>query len=153
MTFQQIDGARQIKDASIPASKFVDGVLPSYDRLTATRNTPSLAQYDEWSGTMDVALGYRLLHIETNRPARVRLYVDTDYRDADAARILGAPPSGDHGCILEYVTTAGLLAAYLSPIVDGATFTGDETVAALIQNLDTTTGVVDLDLLYTVTEE
>lgn len=124
------------------------------DRLTATVTTPSIPIAGSWSGLIDMAIGWRLYRVTTNRPARVRLYGTTARRDADAARPIGTDPSGDHGLLFEYVTTAGTLTQSLSPLVDGASFedTPTSAVPVTIGNNDSSAGVVTLTFIYVRTE-
>lgn len=124
-------------------------------RTTASITTASLASLAAESGTVTLAKGYRLLQLQTDRPARVRLYTTAAKRDADAARALGAnPTAGDHGLMLEVVTATGVLTLDLSPTVDG--FNGDttpsSTVYYAVTNLDTATGTVTVTLTWVRTE-
>lgn len=107
-------------------------------RATASATTASLASGASSSGTIALANSYRLLSIATDAPARVRLYTTPGKRDADAARIIGVDPTGDHGLQLEFVTAAGFLTADLSPSVDG--FDGKSTPDGLIPISITNTG-------------
>ena len=79
-----------------------------FTRQTTTFTTASLAANAGESGTLTLAKGYRLLKLMTTRPARVRLYTTAAKRDADVARPIGTAPTGDHGCLLDLVTTAGV---------------------------------------------
>ena len=86
--------------------------------------------------------GYRLLKVETDVAARVRVYDSIDHRTADAARAIGTDPSGVHGVILDLVTTASTLAWWLSPVVDGYTENAGDTVPLAITNLSGSTDTV-----------
>jgi hypothetical protein len=98
--------------------------------------------------------GYRVLRLATNRAARVRLYTTTAKRDADTARAVGVTPTGDHGLVLDVVTTSGVLALDLSPTVDGwdAKATPDGAIPIRVTNLDNVTGTVNVTLTYLRTE-
>lgn len=93
-------------------------------RATATYVTNSLADSSTETGLMTFgqSKGWRLLRIEASHAARIRIYSSVAQRVADAARPLGTDPEGDHGLLFEFVTTAELLEAVLSPMVDGAIF-------------------------------
>lgn len=123
-------------------------------RATATIVTGSLAAGASAVGAVDMAVGYRLYELVTNRPVRVRLYTTVAHRDADAARPLGTDPTGDHGLMLEYVTTVDTLSASLSPLVDG--FSGEDppsiSIPYRIDNLDSVAGAVSCTLTYIRTE-
>jgi len=59
-----------------------------------------------------------LYKIATNRPARVRMYPTAAMRDNDFLRSVGRVPTGNHGRLLEVVTTPDILELILSPAVD-----------------------------------
>lgn len=100
------------------AEAYVDaGRWPSVAPLSVT--TPTLSSGASWASTISGPAGFRLLNIATSAPARVRVYVTVAQRDADVARPTGTDPAGDHGCLLDFVTTTGDLAWSLSPVVDG----------------------------------
>lgn len=62
---------------------------------------------------------YALLQVETNAAAVVRLYTTSAYQTADAARPIGAAPTGEHGLSAEIETTAGNLEFDCNPWVLG----------------------------------
>lgn len=124
-------------------------------RETATFTTASLAANGEQAGVLPLdGYAWRFYKIQTSRPARVRLYGKTSQRDADLARSTGTAPTGDHGVLLDYVTTSSVLSAQLSPFVDGASLESSpaQQVAITVDNLDTTTGTVAVTLTYLRTE-
>ena len=124
-------------------------------RATATITTASLAAGASESGTVTLAKGYRLWRIITTAAARVRLYTTTAKRDADASRPVGTDPTGNHGCVLEVVTTlAGLLDLDLSPTVDGFDGKGtpDGVIPYRITNTDVGTLAVTVTLFWIRTE-
>jgi hypothetical protein len=96
----------------------------------------------------------RLLKVATDRPARVRLYPTAGFRAADAGRAVGTDPTGDHGVLLDLVTTTGLLTFHLSPAV--LAYNDDTVTAAVIYaaitNTDVANGVVNADFTLTQTE-
>jgi hypothetical protein len=89
-------------------------------RATASATTASLAAGATDSATA-IALDttYRLLSIQTSRPARVRLYATAAARTADAGRAVGTDPLADAGVAFEYVTTDTAVHS-LSPTVAAA---------------------------------
>lgn len=105
---------------------------------------------------MDIALGYRLYQITTSRPARVRLYTTQGKRNIDVSRPPGNDPgaNSNSGLLLDFTTTATLLAADLSPIVDGANMESNPTATApiTVTNNDGTTGAVTVTFTYLRTE-
>jgi hypothetical protein len=95
----------------------------------------------------------RIFKMSTNRPARVRMYPTATMRDADLTRPIGTRPSGNHGRLLEVVTTAALLELVLSPAVDvtsSAAFDG--TFYVSVTNLDNASGAVAVTYDYFRTE-
>jgi hypothetical protein len=92
--------------------------------------------------TVTLKPGYRLLKVETDISARVRVYDSTTSRTADAARAVGTDPTGVHGVILDVVTTPSILEWWLSPVVDGYTENAGDTVPLAITNLSGSTDTV-----------
>ncbi len=123
---------------------------PGWRRGVATSRVAGLGT--DRTATFDVPLaaGYRLLSITVSGPARVRLYVSAAHRAADEGRPVGVDPVGDHGLVLEFVSTAGLLSASLSPVVDGYCPTGTAAKAA-VTNLSSPAPII-LDLEWIRTE-
>lgn len=128
------------------------GALPT--RATVVYTTASLATEAEETGTQALAVGYRLLKIETNGPARVRLYATPAYRTVDASRAVGTDPTGDHGLIFDFVSTNTVLSAVLSPVVDGMNTESPATsdIPLAVQNLDTVAASVTVTLTWIQTE-
>lgn len=126
--------------------------LPS--RATATSTTGTLAADATETTAITLRKGYRLYKVETNRPARVRLYATASQRDADVGRARGTDPTGDHGLVLDYVTTATQLSAALAPAVSGVNMEAVPSTAIpmTVTNLDTVAGTVTVTLTYAPTE-
>jgi len=141
-------------------SNFANGLMcalrvtrigPGYIRTTITQASPSLVTGAVWQGSIGLPPGYRLYRVQTDRAARVRVYTTATAQAADAARPIGTSPTGDHGLLLEYVTTAGVLAADLSPLVDGYDPDEDYVVPLTVTN-NGATGTVTVTLTYVRTE-
>jgi hypothetical protein len=132
----------------------VGGASALPTRGTASKTTASLAANAAETGTLLLANSYRLLRITTTAPARVRLYTATAKRDADTSRPVGTDPTGDHGLILEFVSTASLLAADLSPTVDGfdGKTTPDGNIPYTITNTGTGAAAIGCTLTWIRTE-
>lgn len=129
-----------------------DGLQP---RATAVKTTAaSLADGATEVGTIAMATGYRVSKIQTDVPARVRLYATAAQRDADVSRAIGTDPTGDHGLLLEYVTTASQLTGTLTPVVDGYSLesTPSTGIPITITNLSGAAGSVTTTLTYQRTE-
>lgn len=138
----------------VVASGGSEGAVTLPGRSTATITTASLAVDASESGTVTLTNGYRLLKIITNRPARVRLYTLAAKRDADAARAIGTDPTGDHGLVMETVTTASLLSIEATPAIDGydGKTTPDGVIPYHVTNKDSGAGIVTCSFAWLRTE-
>lgn len=98
---------------------------------------------------------FRIMRIDTNRPCRVRLYQSQAKRAADAARQIGYDPTGDHGLILEVVTTATMLGIGLSPEATGASMEAPTSpdIAYSITNMDAAEAPVSVTFTRQVLEQ
>ena len=119
-------------------------------RASMNFSTASLAANASENDDVTMPRQAKLYTIATNRPARVRAYSTSAHRTADASRAAGTDPTGNHGCLLDVVTTSGVLSIDLSPMVDVCNL--DSTVADKIyfavQNLDTGAGIVTTTMTY-----
>lgn len=123
-------------------------------RETVAVTTASLGAGIEATGTIALATGYRLVKVQTNVPARVRLYGSVAQATADKSRALGTDPYGDHGLMLEYVTTSDALSATLSPTVDGYSTEAAPTknIPYALQNMSGVSSALTLTLTWQRTE-
>jgi hypothetical protein len=115
---------------------------------TASFTTASLADLASETGSFTLARAALLWKCETSASARVRLYGTAAFRDADVSRVLGTDPTGEHGLLLELVTTAPTLVFTLAP---PAALVNDDTVQAdtlyySVTNKSGTTQAVVVDL-------
>lgn len=95
-------------------------------RTTVTIVTDSLAPGGVWEGFVTMSPAYRVYRLETDRAARVRLYVGSGFQTADVSRPAGTDPDDGSGVVLDYVTVdPGLLEPWLSPMVDGIASSSD----------------------------
>ena len=121
-------------------------------RTTSEITTSSLANNASEETTVTLKPGYRLLKVETDIAARVRVYDSTASRTADTARAIGTDPSGVHGVVLDLVTIPSILAWWLSPVVDGYTVDATDTVPLSITNLSGTTDTVTVTFTWVRSE-
>lgn len=121
-------------------------------RTTATVTTASLSNNATEDNTLTLKPGYRLIKIETDVAARVRVYDSTTSRTADASRAIGVDPTGAHGVILDFVTTPSILTWWLNPAVDGYTAANDDTVPVAVCNLSGATDTVTVTLTWVRSE-
>jgi hypothetical protein len=123
---------------------------PLPPRQATVLTTASLASGGSETGTVELATGFRVLHIETSRPAWVRLYTTPAKRDADAGRIISDDPTGDHGVVIEVETDALVLALDLSPVPQGYSMEDPPVndIAYRVTNLDAATGTVEVTFTW-----
>jgi hypothetical protein len=97
--------------------------------------------------------GWRVIQLETSRPARIRLYPTIAQRDADLVRGIGTKPAPNSGRLLEVVTYVDALIWAMNPTVDLASADkADPTFFVSITNLDSVTGAVVTTYTYVRTE-
>lgn len=126
----------------------LQGVRAEFDHITSALATGT-SEY----GTVSAFPGWRVIKLETNRPARVRLYPTIAQRDADISRGVGVKPAGNSGRLLEVVSYPGALVWDMNPTVDlAASDPGDPTFFATVTNLDSVTGTVVTTYTYVRTE-
>lgn len=106
------------------------------------------------TAVMNIALagGYRLLHIGTDNPTRVRLYYSDAARTADASRTIGTDPTPPHGLIAEVVTTEQLLDVWLNPAVYGYTTDGTATVPIAVTNTQASVQTIGVTFTWSKSE-
>jgi hypothetical protein len=131
--------------AAAPTGGGGGGSLPTI--TTATKTTASLAIGAHELTTITMQQGYRVYKLETDVPARIRLYTTTTGRDADETRELGNVVSESIGLIMEATTEDGLLAYDLGIAVDGYVASGT-AIPITITNLSDSTQEVTLTLTY-----
>jgi hypothetical protein len=126
----------------------LQGVRAEFDHLTSALTPGSIE-----SGSVSAFPGWRVIRLETSRPARVRLYPTIAQRDADLDRGVGIKPQGNSGRLLEVVTYAGALTWDMNPTVDLASADSlDPVFFSAVTNLDSVTGTVVTTYTYVRTE-
>lgn len=126
-----------------------DGFAP---RETATYTSSLLLNKQTENGLIDLQAGYRILRIQTNVPARVRLYDSVTSRTNDEFRVAGVDPTGSHGVILDFVTSVDILDWWMNPVVDGYMQTDTFEVPIAVTNLDVNSQVVTTTLTWVRSE-
>jgi hypothetical protein len=121
-------------------------------RTTTSITTAELSPNAIENIEVELKPGYRLLKVETDVPARIRVYASAESRTADASRAIGTDPSGVHGVILDLVTTGSTLVWWLSPVVDGYTSNAGDTVPLAITNLSGSTDTVTVTFTWVRSE-
>lgn len=132
-----------IADADVPTTtlrRFIDrGLIEAIGsaaiRTDTAYTSASLAASAQESGVITLAKTFMVLSVTTNYPARVRLYTDIESRDADAARAIGTDPTGNHGLIMDLVTTTEDL-TWKHLCVAGSVFDETTSCPIIVSNLD-----------------
>src|SRR3954464_3537064 len=126
----------------------LQGVRASFDHITSALVAGAIE-----TGAVSAFPGWRVIRLETSRPARVRLYPTIAQRDADLNRGIGVKPKSNSGRLLEVVTYTGQLIWDMNPTVDlAAADSLDPTFFASVTNLDSVTGSVVTTYTYVRTE-
>jgi Major tropism determinant N-terminal domain/Collagen triple helix repeat (20 copies) len=100
----------------------------------------SLAANAEIEVDLPLFVGVRILRVQSTKKARIRAYADDTYRDADAPRLVGVDPTGDHGVLLDFNLDTDL-DIWTSPVPELYTTDGSSTQRLLVKNQDLTTGL------------
>lgn len=145
------DGTKAMTPARVVEAIQTFGAVPA-TRTTAAVTTSSLAANAVWQGSITLAQGYRLLKIQTSAAARVRLYIGSTYQAADLSRGTNKAPTGDHGVVLDYVTTASLLSSMVLPVAEGDTINGGSSVPITVTNNSGGTTTITVTLTWIKTE-
>ena len=114
---------------------------------TVSKSTASIATGVNETLTINIAQGYRLLKIETNFAARVRLYTTTAGRDADVSRDLNVPFSESIGLLMDATTDSSLLSYDLPILIDGYVASGT-AIPMTITNISGATRTINVTLTY-----
>lgn len=124
-----------------------------YARYEQAESTAVLAGGESENYTLEMYPSVRLWKITTNRPSRVRVYSTPAQMLADADRGIGVRPTGNHGRLLEVVTTMEFLELLLSPAVDMTSVEAfDPNFYANVTNLGALAGAVEVTYHYFRTE-
>ena len=149
----KITGLTDPTDAQDAATKaYVDansggGGSGLQSRSTATATTSSIPDGTQVDLDITGFKSYALLSITTDRAARVRLYVTSATRSADASRAEGVDPTSDAGLIAEVITT-GAETVIISPGAFGFNLEGTPTsvIPCRVTNKSGGASTVQVDL-------
>jgi hypothetical protein len=126
-----------------PIANGLTGIgLPNLSRVIKPGILPNQSQPVQWE-IPDLSLVHR---VETNAPARVRLYRSEAAMNADANRGLNSEMLPGMGLLMEVVTTPNHLAIALSPWV--WVLKEDENFHGLITNLGTVETALEVTLNF-----
>ena len=124
-----------------------------YARHDQEETTGFLIPNEIETDSLEMYPSVRLYKIATNRPARVRLYPTPEQRQLDIGRSIGVKPTGNHGRLLEVVTTSTLLELTLSPAVDMTSVDAFNSMFySTVTNMDSVGGAVEVTYYYFRTE-
>lgn len=123
---------------------------PRASKTTITSLEPNSSSF----ATIELGRSFRVLGVTTNVPSRVRLYSTEAQRLNDLSRPIGAPVSGNHGLILEYVSDQAHLSSMLSPQAEGSSLEAIPTpqIPMTIQNRSNAVANVTVTLTSLVLE-
>jgi len=110
----------------------------------AVRASITIGDGDSTLATGRTAL---LLAIECTEPARIRLYGTAAARSADAARSAGTAPPQGAGLLLEFIATAELLGAPLTPAIIAANL-DDPTAGVIYTSVESVSAPADVTFIY-----
>jgi hypothetical protein len=121
-------------------------------RRKATYFTRELAAGAIEQGEIKLALGFRILHIATDKPSRTRLYATKADQTFDLTRDVSTIPDPKTGIIMDFLTVAQMLSAPLSPIPEGASLEDTPSVLIPISVTSVAGGPVAVTLTWVRTE-
>lgn len=119
----------------------VSGGSPA--RATATFTTSGSVAGTNYTGTITMATGFRLLALQTSAAARVRLYTDVASRTADLTRAISTIEPDNAGLLLDYLTV-NTAVQKITPVIDGYSMetTPSSAIAITVTPTGATTVVV-----------
>lgn len=122
------------------------GADATVTRADVVVTTASVADAAEVTGTAALGRSFFLLRIAADKPCRVRIYSTAAARAADAARLIGQDPSGEHGIIADFNLVTGNLAFDCAPVPVGANLEGSlsANIPYAIQNKSGSTATVQV---------
>lgn len=123
-------------------------------RDTSSVSVASLAAGSGADASIVIGNQFSVLKIDFGGTANVRfrLYASSAHRSADTSRPVGTDPTGDHGCLLEFVSTSGLTSAWLSPVPVGYLTSSGSSVPARIDNMSLSPVTLTVTLTWMVLE-
>jgi hypothetical protein len=167
-----VDELDDLSDVDLTTTAPVDGDVLAYDntsglwlptaptggsggftRATEAYTSASLAAGAIEKGTIELGTAYRVYKVETNKPARIRLYDTVANRDADETRAVGIAAGDYSGLAMEVILTSPLTIV-LPVAVDGFNNASpvSRNIPITITNADSTSGTITVTLTYIETE-
>lgn len=109
-----------------------------------TITTGSIPYQGIGSAALTGELALLLRKVSSNYPCRIRIYSNSSYATNDSARPISQELQGEHGCLLEVVTTPSNLEIDLAPPVFIYKPSAASNIIITIDNLDSTARVFNL---------
>ncbi len=121
---------------------------------TAVYTTANLANNAEEVGTIAMSKTFELLKTEVDFPCRVRLYSAEQYLLADASRVIGDIPTGEHGVIVDNNLILGNLQLDQMPIPSGTNAESPRTneMAIKVQNKSGSSQIITVTFTFLILE-
>lgn len=91
--------------------------------------------------------------IETSVPAWIRLYSTTGYRSGDYSRLVTVDPTGEHGVMLEVLTTTNNKILDLAPPIICYNADGVNNIYGTVKNLSAGTTTIGISITRLILEE
>jgi hypothetical protein len=117
-------------------------------RGTVSYATPILVNNAIHNSVIPLSRSFLAYRVQTDAPARVRLYTRASYRTADALRPFGTPIAGENGLILDVQTSAGNLVYDLPNPVAGSNLedTVTDDIALAVTNVSGFTQAINVTI-------
>lgn len=111
---------------------------------TVSYTTSSLADGASETATLDLGIGFTILHFVSSFAARFRAYQSVAHRSADSSRAVGVFPSGDHGLIFE---DDGAAVSDYATVAVGGLLDGETSCPVAVTNRSGSTRSVTVTLV------
>lgn len=118
--------------------------LPTRQFVSMSSVPLTVGQFE--TGSIQLGIGFILIHINSSAPSRIRLYASESFRNIDLLRPVTQSVRGEHGMLLELVTSGSstYLSYDLSPAVFGYDASPEKTgmIHYTLTNLGTSTTAI-----------
>ncbi len=122
---------------------------------SASYTTASIADGASQSGVITLGKSFVILKTAASAAARVRLYSTAAYLAADAARLIGILPTGEHGVIYDALLPVGNLTIDASPAAVGSNLetVRSNAIPIAVQNRSGSAQTVQITFTYLILED
>ncbi len=121
---------------------------------TAVYTSGSIGDLISETGLITLAKSYEILRIEVSAPARVRFYTNSIARTADATRLIGVSPTGEHGLVADFLLESGNLIWDAAPIPVGTNLEAVRStgIPIAVQNRSGSAAAITVTVTYLTKE-